>query len=182
MNTPGSRQDPSPPMEDTPITLRLAAADDKHDVWAWRNDEATRRMMKNTARIPWETHSAWFDRVLHNPNRILIIGSVGQDKLGMIRFDQQPPHDDAWEVSINLQAAWRHQGYGSRFLVLAVEWLKRQRSEPRVLFAQIGRANLPSIRCFHKAGFRPVEPAVWYPNLRDRFDAKVDCYYEKVIR
>lgn len=180
MNTSGRKGASS--MEGTQVTLRLATVDDKRDVWTWRNDEATRRMMKNTALIPWDTHSEWFDRVLQNPNRILLIGYVRQDKMGMIRFDQQPSYEDAWEVSINLQAAWRHQGYGTQFLMLAVEWLKWQRSEPRVLFAQIGRANLPSIRCFSKAGFRPAEPTVWFPNLQDRFEAQVDCYYERLIR
>lgn len=174
------------------IALRPAVAADKRVVWVWRNDPDTRRMMKNTELIPWETHSEWFDRVLQSPSRILVIGEVQRtaphqsasrrETLGMIRFDQQPSCEDAWEVSINLQADWRHKGYGSQLLVQSIEWLTRQRPDVRVLFAQIGRANLPSISCFQKAGFQATEPSRWFPNLRDHdFDAQADCYYEKVL-
>lgn len=160
------------------VVVRDAALEDRQEIWEWWNDPVTRKMMKKTDSVPWEEHCAWFDGVLKDPHRVLCVGSVDGQKIGNVRFDAQG--DDVYEVSINLNPAWRGQGYGAKLLQASIEHLQSTRAVSK-LIGGMKKINLPSRRTFEKVGFVITEPNDAYPRVRGRFSPEEEWYVEWVL-
>lgn len=157
------------------VVAREATLDDRQVIWEWWNDPVTRQMMKKHEHVPWEEHCAWFDGVLKDPNRILCVGLVDGRKIGNVRFDAQG--DDVYEVSINLNPAWRGRGYGVLLLQASMACLKGVRPVSK-LIGGMKKVNLASRRTFEKVGFVITEPNYTYPRVRGRFDPETEWYCE----
>jgi UDP-2,4-diacetamido-2,4,6-trideoxy-beta-L-altropyranose hydrolase len=133
------------------IDVRPALDEDCHDLWLWRNDPHTRAMSISMHEVDWVTHQGWFRRVLADPHRTILIGMVGEDKIGMCRFDSLSTSPPRVETSINLNPGYR----GRR---LAVPLLRasicayRARSDDEIV-AQVRDENMASIRTFERSGF-----------------------------
>lgn len=160
-----------------PVQVRLAEPGDRRIIWEWWNDPLTRQMMKKNAHVPWEEHCQWYDAVLQDPNRLLFVGLVGEDKLGVIRFTLQ--FDRIYEVSINLSPAFRGKGYASPFLSAAIQELCNLRGPVR-LVAGCKKVNLPSQKTFSRSGFtfKPIDRR--YPSLHS-FDPETELFCELVL-
>jgi UDP-2,4-diacetamido-2,4,6-trideoxy-beta-L-altropyranose hydrolase len=126
------------------MILRKATSDDALDMWVWRNDPVTREMSKSKDEVPRAAHLSWFASALNDPHRTILIGEVGGEKVGMVRFD----HGAGTEVSININPAHRSRGYGYALLLAAT------RAVPGELWAEIKDQNLASQRLFERVGFR----------------------------
>ena len=85
------------------MIIRRATLDDALDVLIWRNDPLTRAMSRTQDEVEQEAHLAWFSRALDDAASTLLIGEVGGEKIGMVRFD----HGAATEVSININPLCR---------------------------------------------------------------------------
>ena len=55
------------------VNVRPAQDDDARDIFAWRNDEVTRKMSHSMNEIDWASHLNWYLSSLGNPNRCLLI-------------------------------------------------------------------------------------------------------------
>jgi len=128
------------------VICRAATPDDARDVWEWRNDPLTRAMSRNSDEVAWAGHEAWFLRTLADPATTLLIGEVGGEKVGMVRFD----HGPETEVSINVNPACRGRGYGLALLQAGIAQVGGE------IFAEIKDDNLASRRMFERAGFQFV--------------------------
>ena len=157
------------------VVVGEATLDDRQVIWEWWNDPVTRRMMKKHEFVPWEEHCAWFDGVLKDPNKILCVGLVDGQKIGNVRFDAQG--DDVYEVSINLNPAWRGRGYGAQLLQASIAYLKGIRPVS-TLIGGMKKVNLPSRKTFEKVGFVITEPNYAYPRVRGRFEPETEWYCE----
>lgn len=125
------------------MILRRAAAADALDVLAWRNDPLTRAMSRSHEEIGEAAHRAWFAKVLADPKVTLLIGEVGAEKLGMVRFD----HHEPTEVSINVNPAHRGRGHGYALLSQALAQVEGD------IVAEVQDDNRASRRLFERAGF-----------------------------
>lgn len=157
------------------IAVRPAAPEDRRDIWEWWNDPVTRAMMKKTALVPWEEHCAWFDGVLQDPNQILCVGVCNGQRIGNVRFDKQ--EEGVYEVSINLNPAWRGRGLGARMLEAAIAYLHTIRPVTK-LIGGMKKINLASRKTFEKVGFVIGEPNYAYPRVRGRFSPEEEWYCE----
>lgn len=141
--------------DSTGSRTRLAGRQDSELIWAWRNDWETRRASKTTAPIPFASHSLWYERVLSDRNRLLLIGeSATGDPIGNVRFDRDPTGDAL--VSIVVAPAARGRGSGRVLLQAACS----QVSEiwpGTSLVADVAEDNPASRRIFEANGFRPCE-------------------------
>ena len=138
-------------MTDKKIKLSQATENDSKDIWEWRNDEQTRLMSITTDEVSWEAHSAWYEKSLKNPNRLLFVGLVEEDqKSGMCRFDIDPEKEKA-EVSINLNPEHRGKNLSQKLLAASVESFAKRHNIP--LTATIKKTNEASIKCFTRCGF-----------------------------
>lgn len=131
-----------------PVTVRAAAPDDCEDIWRWRNDPAIRETSRNPAAIDLADHERWFESILEDPSRSLLIGADANGPLGVVRFDRD---GDESEVSIYLVPDRLGEGRGARLLLEAEAWLAD--AAPRRLVAETLPGNLPSAALFRAAGY-----------------------------
>jgi RimJ/RimL family protein N-acetyltransferase len=158
------------------LTVRRAALEDREAVWLWWNDPTTRKMMKSNEPVPWPVHCEWFDGLLKDESRVLCIGSTGAAPFSAVRFDLRA--HQTYEVSINLNPAFRGRGLAAPALERSIEFLQGLRAVDR-LFAMLKRVNAPSMRTFARAGFKYIgEPERDLRGL-ERFDPATELYCER---
>lgn len=140
---PGSGAVTAPPR----IALRTATAGDCETIWRWRNDPATRKASLAQGAIPLGVHRGWFNRAVTDPDRLFLIGLVGEEEIGFVRLDRE---GDAAMISIALDPTARGRGLAVPFLLeslAACHW-------PVARFTAVVRPeNAASRASFERAGF-----------------------------
>lgn len=140
------------------ITVRDADRSDRDVLRDWRNDPDTRSASLTEDPVSAADHASWFERALADPDRILLIGEIGDGsptgdaRVGMVRFDRA---DDHAEVSINLSPRFRGLGLGRELLRTAIDSYLASGGAP-VITATIRVGNRASLRLFEGAGFSRV--------------------------
>lgn len=156
------------------ISLRKACKDDCENIWLWWNDPVTRAMMKKNDPVPWEDHCKWFDKILVDDNRILLVGEIDGEAMGVVRFLQEG--DGVYEVSINLAPKERGKGNGPKLLGLGLKYLKQTKSV-KLAFAMLKKSNTASRRTFEKNGFIFTYPTGGYSKMAE-FEPDFEYYCE----
>lgn len=137
----------------THLDMRLATISDEHDLYEWRNHPKIRAVSFNQQAITLEQHSQWFRNTLSNPDRLLLIGELKENPVGVVRFDID---GNSAEVSIYLIQEPHHKGLGQALLSSAEQWLKTNKKNISVIKADVIEANSISQRFFTHAGYKPV--------------------------
>jgi RimJ/RimL family protein N-acetyltransferase len=132
------------------LVVRRALPEDVMDILHWRNDPHVCAMSRQNEPIHEAEHRTWYSRAVDDPDRLLIIGSLAGQKVGIVRFDRL--QESLWEVSITLAPEARGQGLGRRLLELALECLHVAHASAEVL-AVARLSNEPSVRLFLSLGF-----------------------------
>lgn len=130
------------------VAVREATPDDRSVIWQWVNDPVTRENSFDSSRIPWSDHVAWFDRVMDDDKRVLLIGETSRS-VGVVRFDIESTHA---VVSVNLAPEARGRGLGSQLIEAATNWFTAR--HPVCVVAWIRPSNRPSVSAFEHAGYR----------------------------
>ncbi|OZI28156.1 UDP-2,4-diacetamido-2,4,6-trideoxy-beta-L-altropyranose hydrolase [Bordetella genomosp. 1] len=134
------------------IALRPAGADDSADILAWRNAPEVRAASRSDAPIAAAAHQAWFDRVLADPARHLLVGERDGAGVGVVRFDPDGPQ--SYEISIYLAPGRAGRGEGAALLAAAEAWLRRAEPQARLIHAEVMAHNVVSLRLFERGGYR----------------------------
>lgn len=132
------------------MLIRLADRQDAQYILRWRNDPQTRAMSRNDAQIDECAHNAWFERVLGNRDRLLLVGITNRP-IGMVRFDRQNG-TTSWEISIALAPEERGNGTGRFLLNLALAQFFATHPKATLL-AEIKQHNVASRRLFESLDF-----------------------------
>ncbi len=137
------------------LHLRHAVRSDAEWLLDLRNDPATRAASLTTATIPLDSHKAWLDNTLTNPDRLLLIGVNADKAIGTTRFD----FDDVGGATVSIAVAPEAQGRGlSGDLLRQSElWALAHRPSIQVITAVIRRENNRSRHLFEKAGYELVQ-------------------------
>ena len=130
------------------LDFRLAEARDSDDILAWRNDPVAVETSLTRSPVASDDHARWFASVLASPNRVLVMVTEGDAKIGNVRFDIRGGEA---LVSINLNPAMRGRGYGQPALEGAEALLHGRL--PLLLVAEIRRTNPQSLKIFQRAGY-----------------------------
>jgi UDP-2,4-diacetamido-2,4,6-trideoxy-beta-L-altropyranose hydrolase len=133
------------------VTVRSASIEDARDVFAWRNQESVRSVSRNSQMLDWEAHKSWFDAVLRDSAKHLLIGERAGLPIGVVRFDTMGA--DA-EVSIYMVAEHSGKGLGAELLLVAEAWLLQRSPVTGRLIAEVLDDNLASHNLFSRAGYR----------------------------
>ena len=133
------------------LALREAEQADSRRIWEWRNDATTRAVSADTDVVQWASHLAWFARVVADPRRHLLVAEVGQEPMGVVRFDSAGD-DGEWVVSINLAPQARGRRLASSVLIAGWAWLV-VRTRVECVVADIRSDNVASMRSFEGAGY-----------------------------
>jgi UDP-2,4-diacetamido-2,4,6-trideoxy-beta-L-altropyranose hydrolase len=128
-----------------PIEIKQASKDDSKDIFEWRNNKKIRDISINKDPISWEEHQRWFDAVLTDKNRELIIGKNKNKPVGVVRFDIE---NDVAEVSIYLVPESGYAGQGRNLLLSAERWLNAKWPEIKRIHASVLDENDASKNLF----------------------------------
>jgi UDP-2,4-diacetamido-2,4,6-trideoxy-beta-L-altropyranose hydrolase len=127
------------------IEIKQAGKDDSINIYEWRNNKKIRDVSINSGPISWEDHQRWFDGVLTDKNRELIIGTTENQPVGVVRFDIE---NDVAEVSIYLVPEGGFAGQGRNLLMSAERWLNANRPEIKRIHASVLAENDASKNLF----------------------------------
>lgn len=133
------------------IEIRMASPDDSLSLFQWRNHPSIRDVSRNTKEIDWQDHQRWFDSVLANPEKMLLIGHRSESPVGVVRFDKQ---NDEAELSIYVVPGGVPSGVGKSLLQSAEQWLAANHPEIRKIRAHVLGKNERSHRLFSGAGYQ----------------------------
>ena len=137
-------------MECASIEMKVASKDDAKSLFKWRNHLSIRKVSKNSRPILWEDHKKWFDAVLADENRHLLIGFIDKIQFGVVRFDIK---NDMAEVSIYLVPKSESKGQGKNLLLASESWLRKNHPEIKKINAIVLNENEASKKLFSSSNY-----------------------------
>jgi UDP-2,4-diacetamido-2,4,6-trideoxy-beta-L-altropyranose hydrolase len=135
------------------LDVRLATQNDVRLLWQWRNDPETRARSRDSNEVPWDTHVAWFEKRLADPDTVILMGLSCGRPVGVVRFDRRSC--GSAEVSISLASEYRGRGLGRNLLQRGCEYVVHT-GFAQVLDAEVKVDNAASQRLFEACDFRMV--------------------------
>lgn len=132
------------------LQLRAAVREDMHKMFDWRNHPSIRSVSRNGEPLVKESHKRWFDSVMADDKKHLLIAESNLDEIGVVRFDMV--HDEA-EISIYLVPDSDNSGRGSELLRAAELWLAEHFPNVSILRAEVLGANDRSHHLFQSNGY-----------------------------
>lgn len=133
------------------VFLRKATAVDCQQVYEWRNAPETRKYFNNPTPISWEDHLQWFQQLLRRTDRILLVGHIDSNPIGVLRYDLRGCEA---EVSVYLVPGKTGRGLGPALLRAGNRYMQTQQPGVNKIVAEVLPQNKASIRAFEKAHFR----------------------------
>jgi len=133
------------------ISIRRADPADCDAIYKWRNAEETRRYIFGAESIPLDIHRSWYFQTLENPNRILLIGEIGNKPVGVLRYDFSG-HEAL--ISVYLVPGGQGQGVGSQLIRCGSAWIRENHPQIKIVNAEIFSENIASLRAFESAGYK----------------------------
>jgi RimJ/RimL family protein N-acetyltransferase len=148
------------------VQLRPARLADAELVWPWRNAPVTRRHFFDPRPVLLAAHMAWWEAALVNSKRSLLIATIGDDAIGVLRLDQTA---DSSLVSIYIDPRLSGLRLGERILAAGQAWINSKRPDNATLRAEIMAANSASIHSFEAVGFVKTNDVwIWHGLVKDR--------------
>lgn len=134
------------------IVVKPARKDDSKEIFTWRNNRITREMSITTEAVNWEGHEIWFENILKDENRLLLMCILEEtnEKVSVVRFDID---GERAIVSINLSPPMRGKRLAKSCLTESIKYLMNHKVAVNCLHAEIKLANHASIAAFKKVGF-----------------------------
>lgn len=132
------------------IEIKKATQNDTKRLFEWRNQSKIRNASKNSDPILWDEHQKWFDALIQDGNRHLLIGSINDKPVGVVRFDIE---SDEAEVSIYLVPDGSNVGQGKNLLRASELWLNSNRPEVLRINAIVLTENEASKKLFSDSGY-----------------------------
>jgi len=126
------------------MNIRPAELKDSLDILRWRNDTHTRLMSRNQQVVAVDEHS----------NRMLLIGELVNQSLGMVRFDRLE-NSSQWEISITLAPEFRNRGLSKELLEQAISYFRSKFNNGEII-AEIKEGNQASRKLFTRVGFNYI--------------------------
>lgn len=139
-----------------PVQVRLATVDDRARIFEWRNHKDVRRTAFDPSEISWSAHQCWFESVLADPDRHLLVSEQSGTAFGVVRYDLKRLAGTA-EISIFLAPDVHGLGLGGLVLRAADAWLAEREPSIARVEAKVLGANDRSHRVFISSGFRVRE-------------------------
>jgi len=133
------------------IEIRRATENDSGKLFEWRNHPSIRAASRNSGSIDWDSHCSWLSAVLADKDRELLVGYIGDEPIGVVRFDKA---EDAAEISIYLVPEAGFTGQGRSLLLSAERWLKDHRPDIQKILAEVLGSNPASQKLFIGADYR----------------------------
>lgn len=138
------------------LMLREVTGKDIDLLFRWANDSVTRQNAFHTEQIPYETHRAWFVKMLADRDvlKYILCGSSSNtgemQDIGQIRLSVE---DGEALIDYSIDPEKRGQGFGTRMILMAEERLRESRADVIYCKGQVKLENIASARAFEKCGY-----------------------------
>ncbi len=130
--------------------VRPATAADARMIYEWRISPEVMGASRNSAPFTFEDHCVWLDRVLTDPQRLLLVGLEGDRQAGVVRFDIDGHRA---EVSIFLAPGTMGAGLGRALLKAAETKLRLDHPNVSRIDAWVNADNSRSFQLFQHLGY-----------------------------
>lgn len=132
------------------IRIRPATLEDCLLFFHWKNDPVTLANSFQSAEVPLENHTAWFQRALQNKALLLLVGETGDGTpIGQVRFDTEAQRA---VVGITVAPSSRGKRLGTPLLSAGCAFYWKEVG-PTPIDAFIKTANEASRKTFAASGF-----------------------------
>lgn len=131
------------------LKLRQADLTDAQLLFDLRNHPEVRRQSNNVSEIDFDSHKKWFEAVMLDQSKQVLIAEKCRQPVGMVRFEQKGgAYLMSWAVFPRLHG----QGMGKEMLKCAVKSM-----DNNTLMAEIKYDNLASIKIAEHIGMALVK-------------------------
>jgi N-acetylneuraminate synthase len=151
------------------LQLRPARHQDARDVWEINRHASVRAAAFSQADIPWENHQIWFDQVLQDSSRDVMVACRDGEVVAVVRFEQPTP--ELGEISVSVKFGQRGRGIGRWAIAEATRYYLSSELEVKGIRAYIKQGNTASRHAFEAAGYQlqgtamVQEHSVWLYHL-----------------
>lgn len=123
-------------------------------VFAWRNHPTIVALSGSGLTVSKDEHTAWFNRAITNPERLMFKILAGTAPIGQLRFDLE----DAATCVVSIYILPEHAGAGQGQSAFAKGLCGLRRHWPSVtqIIAEVIPANTAAQGFFTRIGFRPL--------------------------
>ena len=132
------------------MQVRHATAEDARMIYEWRTSPEVMGASRTAASFTFKDHLAWLERVLHDPQRLLLIGIHNGREVGVVRFDID---GDRAEVSIFLAPGTMGAGLGRALLAAGEVKLRHKHPQVYRVDAWVNSDNPRSSQLFLHLGY-----------------------------
>ena len=137
------------------LMLREVTGKDIDLLFRWANDPVTRQNAFHTEQIPYDTHRAWFVKMLADRDVLKYIlcsiSNTGEmQDIGQIRLSIE---DGEALIDYSIDSEKRGQGFGTRMILMAEEKLRESRMDVAFCKGQVKLENIASAKAFEKCGY-----------------------------
>jgi spore coat polysaccharide biosynthesis predicted glycosyltransferase SpsG/GNAT superfamily N-acetyltransferase len=164
-----------PVIGSAPLLARAATLADARQLWAWRNDQATRAGSRSHTEVPWDEHLRWFTASLARTDRMLLMVEDPTGPVGTVRWDLNGERQ--WEASITVAPERRGQSLARPLLrageVALAEATRASGIDLAAYLAVVSIDNPTSMRLFETSSYLPDLPPDPGGFMRFRKDARV---------
>lgn len=134
------------------LQIRSAREDDCEFIYSLRNSEDVRKNSFDKSEITFSRHKEWFCSALKRNDRLILIGELDSEPVGVVRFDVCVQDELGRLISIMVDSDYRGQGVGKQLLSMGLDIAIRKK-DGLVFYAEIARENKASIKLFESQGF-----------------------------
>lgn len=132
------------------VQVRPATSADARMIYEWRTSPEVMGASRNTASFTFEDHCEWLERVLADPQRLLLVGLHDGREAGVVRFDIDGHRA---EVSIFLAPGTMRSGLGRALLTSGEARLQLEHPQVTHVDAWVNEDNPRSFQLFQHLGY-----------------------------
>lgn len=131
--------------------LRRATKEDRDLLFQWANDSLVRENSFSTAKISYEEHVKWFDKLLNRDDCIQYIYMDDDCPVGQVRITLK---DDTAEIGYSICVEKRRLGYGQDLLHIISERVWEDFPDVKKVYGEVKPENIASQKAFLDAGYK----------------------------
>lgn len=135
------------------ISIRKAKMQDMLNVYRLSNETEVRNNSFNSRKIGLKVHKNWFLRKLRDKKCLFLIGEIGREYLGQVKFDI---NKNETVVGISVMKKYRGFGAGGVVLKKSIEILRKENPVISNIRAFVKKENVSSSKMFEKNGFKLI--------------------------
>ena len=136
------------------VSFIKAGAEHLQTTFEWASDATVRAYSFNQNPISFEEHQNWYLKKTEQPNCMYLLGKLGNDIVGSLRFDIT--NSDAL-ISYLVSPQYHGKGLGRILLAKGLDYLAQHNNTITTATGFVMQQNIASVKVFERLGFTCAE-------------------------